>query len=326
MEPNAPCLCEFEHPGFAAFGPVQFRLTNGDGLAALIIAVDGNDVVVPLHTIGPLFALAPDSPDARMLHLVEKSLKFVSCLRLGDRLPSEVLTGEASWHPSAYNHQVAAARLQMQLVNWIGSRSDAAITPQMLMASVEDPSIRTLMQEAMGKAARELSIEGGGPAVARLIEELAGELAFIEALRERLLEPIRAMVKRLGKAGTDAAMSGSRRETLLQVTRLAIAALTRVTGRFEQVDAQTSEIVPVLRHLDRQRSFLRPHRDWLYSMLLEWTPLLQAWAALPAGAADEGTWKVVEESYRFLAPRYMAVQAWQNTMAGAERERAAFVW
>lgn len=326
MDPIAPLLCHFEHPGFAALGRVQFRLTNGDGLAALAIQVDGNEVVVPLHAVGPLFDLAPDSPDGQMLGLIEQALRFVPSLKLGDRLPSEVLTGEASWQPSAHHHQVATARLQMQLLNWIGSKSDAAITPQMLTASMDDPSLRGMVQEALARAAAELGVTGGGPAVAGLIEELAVELAFIEALRERLLEPVRAMVRRLGRSSGDLAMSGSRRETLLQVTRLAMAALAQMIGRFEEVDAQTSEIVPVLRHLERQRSFLRPHRDWLYSMLLAWTPLLGAWHTVSARTADEAAWKVVEESYRFLAPRYMAVQEWQSKVAVAERERAAFLW
>ena len=325
MDSAAPSQCQFEHPGFAALGPLQFRLTNGDYLAALAIRVDGNDVVVPLHAIGPLFGLAPDSADARMLTLIEQALKFVPFLRLGDALPSEVVTGEASWEPSVLNHQVAVTRLQRLLVNWIGSKSASAITPQMLTASLDDPSVRMLLQEAMGRAGAELGIPGGGTAVAHLIEALAGELAFIEALRERLLDPIRGMVRRLGRASGDPAMSGSRRETLLQVTRLGMAALAQVVGRFEDVDGQTCEIVPALRNLERQRSFLRPHRDWLYSMLLAWTPLLRAWDEVPGGAVDEGLWKVIEESYRFLAPRYMAVQEWQST-AAAEKERAALVW
>lgn len=325
MDSAAPSQCQFEHPGFAALGPLQFRLTNGDYLAALAIRVDGNDVVVPLHAIGPLFGLAPDSADARMLTLIEQALKFVPFLRLGDALPSEVVTGEASWEPSVLNHQVAVTRLQRLLVNWIGSKSNSAITPQMLTGSMDDPSVRMPLQEAMGRAGAELGIPGGGTAVAHLIEALAGELAFIEALRERLLDPIRGMVRRLGRASGDPAMSGSRRETLLQVTRLGMAALAQVVGRFEDVDGQTCEIVPALRNLERQRSFLRPHRDWLYSMLLAWTPLLRAWDAVPGGAVDEGLWKVIEESYRFLAPRYMAVQEWQST-AAAEKERAALVW
>ena len=325
MCPSDLSTCAFEHPGFAALGAMQFRLTNGDRLAAMAIRVDGNEVVVPLPAIVQLFGLAADSADGRMLELVERALKFVPSLAVGDVLPSEVLTGEASWRPSAYHLQVAMARLQLLLLNWIGSRSEAAITPQMLAASMDDPAIRPRVQEAMRRAAGELGLEGGA-AVARVIEELAGELAFIEALRERLLEPVRRMVRRLGRAGGDAAMSGSRRETLLQVTRLAAVALAQVAARFEEVDAQTCEILPALRNLERQRSFLRPHRDWLYSTLLTWGPLLGSWEGVAAGAGEEAAWKVVEESYRFLAPRYMAVQEWQGMTSVAERERAAFVW
>jgi hypothetical protein len=39
-------------------------------------------------------------------------------LQIGDALPAEVLTGQASWEPDAVHLQIAQARLQWQLVAW----------------------------------------------------------------------------------------------------------------------------------------------------------------------------------------------------------------
>lgn len=330
---TSPPLCKFDNPGFASLGTLLFRLTNGDGVAALVMRLDNSDVVVPLHAVARLFNIESTSPDGRMLHLIEQGLRFVSILRLGDPLPTEVLTGEASWQPTAYHQQIASARLQLQLLNWIGGAAYAGgerVDMQALIASIEDPAIRPRVQEALRKASGELGIEGGGPAVARLVEELAGELAFIEALRERLLERVRTMIKRLGRTGaSDGALSGSRRETLFQVTRLAMAGFAQITGRFEEVDAQTGEILPALRNLEHQRTFLRPHRDWLYCVQLAWEPLLKAWDTLPAHCASEAVWKVIEEAYRFLAPRYMARQEWQQvaaTLTRNDREKTTVLW
>ena len=329
---QSPSICAFEHPGFAALKDPLFRLTEGDRVAALAIKLDGAEAVVPLKAVAKLFNIQVDSPDGRMLHLIQQGLRFVVCLRPGDALPTEVLSGEASWRPSAYHCQIASARLQLQLVDWIGGAEDAQgrqITSQMLVVSVDDPSIRPRVQEALRRAAEQLGIEGGGPAVAALIEELAGELAYVEALRERLLLRAQSLAARLVRlAASPLQLSAARRETLFQVTRLANVGIAEMTARFDEVDAQTGEIIAALRNLEQQRSFLRSSRDWLYCTQMAWDAELRAWEGLSPSDAGERTWKLLDKLYRFLAPRHMAVQEWQSmtASAGGERARAALVW
>ncbi len=329
-----PTHCRFDHPGFRVLGTVVFRLTKDDRVAALALSVDNNDVVLPLPSVAQLLGIRPDSPDGRMLNLVEQGLRFVPTLAPGDKLPSEVVTGEASWDPSPYHRQVASARLQLQLVSWIGGiaeSDEAKITSQMLVVSVQDPAIRPRVEEALRKAAAELDVEGGGPAVAALIEELAHELSYIEALRERLLERVRTIFRGVVRASQDqAALSSARRETLFQVTRLATVALADVTSGFEEVDGQTAAIMTTLRSLERQRSFLRPHRDRLYCTQLAWDPVFRSWDTVSQNSRDQdGIWRAVDELYRFLARRYMSVQEWQSVMTPpdkTERGRATLVW
>ena len=332
---GSPTHCRFEHPGFAALGPLVFRLTRDDRVAAMALSVDNNDVVLPLRSVASLFGIRADSADGQMLGLVEQGLRFVATLQVGDKLPTEVLTGEASWEPSAYHRQVASARLQLQLVSWIGGiaeSEDGRVTSQMLLISVDDPAIRPRVQEALRQAATELGIDGGGPAVAALVEELAQELAYIEALRERLLEQVRAIGTGLMRAGQDnPSLAPGRRETLVQVLRLASSALAQVIAGFEEVDGQTASILPALRNLERQRDFLRPHRDRLYCLYLAWEPIFRAWGPVADGPGREqdGFWRVVDEIYRFLAPRFMPVQEWQSMMAAADRSdrtKSTLVW
>ena len=301
----------------------------------MALSVDNNDVVLPLRSVASLFGIRPDSADGQMLGLVEQGLRFVATLQLGDKLPTEVSTGEASWEPSAYHRQVASARLQLQLVSWIGGiaeSEDGRVTSQMLLVSVDDPAIRPRVQDALRQASEELGISGGGPAVAALVEELAHELSYIEALRERLLDRVRAIGKGLVRAGQEnAALAPGRRETLFQVVRLASSALAELISAFEEVDGQTASILPALRNLERQRSFLRPHRDRLYCVYLAWDPIFRSWEAVAGGAGreQEGFWRMVDEIYRFLAPQYMAVQEWQSLLAAAdktERNKSALVW
>ena len=327
--------CRFDHPGFTLLGTGVFRLTQDDKVPALAMRVDATDVVVPLPAVARLFAIQPNSPDGRMLQLIEQALRFVPQIQLGDALPSEVLTGEASWAPSEVHRKTATAKLHLQLLNWISGAVDSdetLVTGQILVVSMDDPSIRPRIQDALRRAATTLGIEGGQNAVSTLIEELAQELAYIEALREWLLERARTMLKRLSQAGHElGVMAPARRETLFQVVRLATTAVADIASAFDAVDAQTSEVGPALRNLGRHRTFLRSHRDPLYSTMLEWQPLLSAWDTVPKATSkdSDGIWRVVDDTYRFLAPRFMTVQEWQSRMTGSERPdkaKTVLVW
>jgi len=322
-------LCSFEHPGFAALGTPVFRLTRDDRVPALALRIDNADVIVPLRAVAQLFGIKPESNDGKMLNLIEQSLRFVSSLHVGDALPSEVLTGEASWEPREYHRRAATAKLQLQLVRWIGGAGDideANITPQMLIVAADDPAVRPRVEEGLRRAAASLGISGGGAAVAALIEDLAGELSYFEALREWLLDRACAMSRRVTRLSLETPSLGAgRRETLVQVVRLAATAATDLSHRFEEIEGQTANVLDALKNLERQRMFLRPHRDRLYSTLLGWEALLNTWDTFPSGAISEK----VADSYRFLAPRYMTVQEWQSTLPTAdrtERAKATLVW
>jgi hypothetical protein len=55
--------------------------------------------------------------------------------------------------------------------------------------------------------------------------------------------------------------------------------LREIRRRFEDLDAQTGEVMSVLRHADSQRAFIRSNRDWLYRSLRAWEPILREWDA-----------------------------------------------
>lgn len=323
-------FCTFEHPILLALESAVFRLTEGDHVPALAIPLDDTEAVVPLDAVIKLFNIKRDSRDGRLLGLIGRGLRFKPTLRMGEKLPSEVVTGEASWEVSRYHLQVASARLQMQLLSWLGgSGEERSITSQMLVVSVEDPSIRPRVQQALRDAAAELGVSGG-PAVAALLEELAGETSYIEALRDRLLGRTQALVRRFARLGQDCgSLAAARRETLFQVVRLSASGLAQISARFDQVDAQTGEILSALRNLEQQRNFLRPHRDWLYCTLVQWEPMLKEWDAIPGLPEDEKLWRMLERAYRFLAPRFMAVQQWHaptNVRPTASEKAKPLVW
>ena len=86
-----------------------------------------------------------------MLGLIAAALDFVSVVRVGDALPLEVCTGEASWEPSAMHLTLASTRLRMQLVAWlnVGSTGDEPdMNAESLLHVADDPAMRRQMQAA----------------------------------------------------------------------------------------------------------------------------------------------------------------------------------
>jgi hypothetical protein len=163
--------------------------------------------------------------------------------------------------------------------------------------------------------------------VIRLVEELAEELAYIEALRDRLLRRVKAMSEKLSRMAQNYRGDGQHLETLTQVRRLTGIALKQISLRFEELDAQTGEVMAALQNAESQRAFIRSKRDWLYRTQRAWQSLLLEWDV--AGTSfDEGMMLLLGRSYQFLAPRFMAVTEWTAVLNPAKKEKPVrrMVW
>jgi hypothetical protein len=317
--------CRLKHRLFSRFGDPLFRRAEADGTPVMVVLLGEREAALPLRAVQHEFDIQDDSEDGRMLALIAASLDFVTSLRLGDALPGEVLGGEASWEPSPQNLRLADARLRLQLAAWlrVGTPEDqSALTPQALMAAADDPAVRQAVAEACRRAAEELNL-AGPDAVTPMLAALAGELAYVEALRERLLHPVQGMAAKLTRLTQGWRGDAAQLEKLTQVRRLNLVALRRIGGRFEEVDAQTGEVLAALRNLESQRTFIRSIRDWLYRTLRAWQPLLLEWDSL-GFVFDDRCRMALEHAYRFLAPRFMPVTEWTAiAQAGAAQKKKA---
>ena len=97
------------------------------------------------------------------------------------------------------------------------------------------------------------------------------------------------------------------------VARLMTLALKVLRQSFDNLDAQTSEILGALRNYESQRKFLQDSRDDLYCRLLAWDDVLDRWNK---ASTERGPDKpiLLREAYQFLAPRFMPSEQW--TLAG----------
>jgi hypothetical protein len=306
----SPGICQLRHRVFARFRDPLFRRAEGDNAPVMVIELGDRDAAILLTAMQREFNIRDDSDDGMMLSLIARSLDFVSCLRIGDALPAEVLTGNASWEPDEAHLRISSARLKWQLVNWLndGVAADETLDPESLLELADGPAHRQVVQQAFTKAADMLGLPDG-EAVMVLMEELGHELAYIEALRERLLARVKTMVAKLNRVVQSFRGDGSRRETITRVRYLAATALSQIGQRFDELNAQTGEVMAALRNAEGQQAFIRSNRDWLYVSQRAWQPLLIEWDAAGISANDDMQ-MLLNRTYRFLAPRFMPVTEW----------------
>lgn len=319
---DQPTTCVLAHRGFALLGTPLFRRAETDNAPVMSVALGERQVALPLRSLQREFGIEDDTPDGRMLGLIAEALEFVTALRIGDPLPREVCTGEASWEPDASHQTLASARLRMQLVAWVnaGSGTDAPeMNAEALLRVADDPVLRRQVQDALDHAAMALGL-ASQQAVVQLLEDLAHELAFVELLRDRLLRRVQAMAQKIEHMVRAWRGNSSQTESLTQVRRLTGIALKEMTRRFDQLDAQTGEVMATLRNADSQRAFIRTNRDWLYRSQRAWQPVLDDWDEAETEFGD-GSRALLARTYRFLAPRYMPVTEWLPP-AQLERKKA----
>jgi hypothetical protein len=314
--------CTLEHPVFTTISDPLFRHAESDGTPVMVVKLGEREAAIPLRSLQHEFDISDESEDGHMLALIAQSLDFVAGLRIGDALPAEVLSGQASWQPDELHLQIANARLQWQLVAWLnsGTGGDAPqLDAESLLQVAGDPARRQQVQQAFAKAAESLGLPGKDDVI-RLVEELSRELAYIEALRDRLLRRVKLMVDKLNRMAQAYRGDSSHLETLTQVRRLTITAHKQISRRFEELDAQTGEVMAALRNAESQRTFIRSNRDWLYRTQRAWQSLLEEWERAGIGF-DEGILLLLGRSYQFLAPRFMPVTEWVTATRPAKKSK-----
>ncbi len=118
---------------------IVFHQAELGGEAMMTVKYAKNDVAMTFQGVMREFNIAPDGADGAMLDLVAKSLRYVKGLRIGDFIPKEVLTREASWDLSERHLMIAYQRVSLQLVNWMTGGQSVITDPDELLQLAEDP-------------------------------------------------------------------------------------------------------------------------------------------------------------------------------------------
>ncbi len=304
---DLPSVVEFHHSVFAKMEDCHFQINHATGEAMLCVTIASNQAQLPFPGLIREFKL--DEHDRQMLDLLSDGLKFVGSLRLGDPLPKEILTGEATWELSPRHERIAHQRVSMQLVNWLTGVDDLITDPDALMQLADDPGTKRKVNEAFGEAAERLGLgRENKQQMVGYVEKLAHELAYIEALRDKFAHvlDIQNKVDGLRKVYS---RERSIADMIDQIRKLLEIAVKDFKRRFLEIDAQTGEILSVLRNLENQVRFIRSIRDDLHVRLMAWDDLIHEWRKVEVCVSYHIN-NTLSRIYQFLAPRFMKVDDW----------------
>ena len=286
-----------------------FALAN-DGRPALYVRLGELKAAVSFPSLRSEFGIAEDTGDGRLLALVEQGLNFVKIIRPGEKIPSELLDGTASWSVDERHHLIARGRLAAQLAAWLGGGEASNLgDADKVIEMAEDADMKSRVNRAFDELAEKLGIgRERRQEVVDKIDGFAGELAYIEGLRDRYGE-VQAIARKCRELGGVHKRDRSVIESLTRIRALMQTPLTDFDNVFEQVEAQTCEIMTVLRKFPEQVAFVRRMRDELCRKLLKWDDLIDLWKQ-PFSDEPDRVERLVRETYGFLARNYSLSSTW----------------
>ncbi len=313
-------IVELEHWFFSKIENLRFQIDGASGKPVVVIPFKKTEAYLSFSAVAKEFAIASDSPDGIMLALVGSGLKYVKGLFPGDPLPTEILTGEASWTLLPKHILLAHQRVAMRLVSLMSANEPTVTDPIILLQMAGDPEVKKKVNEAFALAAVKLGLPAEcKEEVIGFVNTLANEMAYIEALRD-LFDQMLRMREKIQLARRKYSREPLQRETMDQVARLMEKAVKEYAVVFDEIASHTSEIIEMLRNLAEEIAYIRRHRDDLHVRLLAWQELLAQWASVQVERSMVLT-ELIHSTHRFLAPRFMTVVDWLE-VAQKERQKS----
>jgi hypothetical protein len=301
-------LFDFRSGVFKMTGGVFRRDANGSGVV-FCFALGNVTATCPVTALRTEFNIVDGTEDAALLAQVSKALKYLKEVRPGDSIPWEIIDGRASWMVDEKYLAIAKARLTIQLTTWLRSVNSGSFEVERLNAGNEGLQLARVVQSAFGDIAREL---GYGPdrkqEVVDHVERLALELAYIEALRGKFMD-VRRLMATLRSLYSSYKGDRATQEMVTRCTALLTKPVENVLTVFDTFDANTGELLPMLKHLDAQVTYIRQTRNELREAYLVWEELIQQWDSVQPqlGANAE---RAIRETYHFAARHFPAGVPW----------------
>lgn len=303
-----PTHFNFDHAVFKVKEAV-FTLSPANGDPTYNVPLGEVRAALPIDLVAGSFGVAKESQDAELLKTVKRGLKYVKEIRPGDSIPSELLDGTASWSVEPHHREIAKARVALQFAWSQEGKSLDSVDRAEYEQLASLPDNQKKLQEAYGILAEKLGYgkEHKGELIGRG-EELAREWTYIEALRDRFgkiqklyagFATLRPIYKR----------ERAIQEDVIRIRFLMKAPVDEITGMFEQLEANTGEIVNTMKKFPSQIRYIRDTRDSLHQKFMIWDGLIAEWSDVPLERSLKVD-RLVRVSYRFLAHHFPLDSEW----------------
>ena len=317
QSPSAPSLIlngqsrlALRHPVFRTFSDPYFRMSEAERQPVFVFQFDDREATLPLKVLMREFGIAADDEDGRQLELVGRALSFVTGLRIGDPIPSEVLTGEASWTGELMHRDLAITRINMFILAWVAGYSADRMDRTTLSSLLQGSNMEAEVSAGLIKLAQHMGLPP--TKVLERIAALADEIAHIETLRDWLLRGAMRMSSVMTRMGRTFTGDSTNKETLLQVRRLCSKGIAEMQAEFASVDRLMADPPTALDENGVTVAAIRAKRDALYCRWRAWEPFNREWGTIEA-RHNARTLHLANETYHFLAPRYMTAVEWRSS-------------
>jgi hypothetical protein len=267
------------------------------------------EAALALRTLPNSFDLT--EKDRKLLDVVGSSLRFLREIRPGDSIPSELLNGTASWSVEERHRTLAQNRMTVAIAFWASDRKADMPSADQCKDLVKDEQTMAAYQQGCEKLAQGLG--SGGPEaaanVAKRVEAVTRELAYIEALRERYRRVFRiaGIVNRLANHfRADPVVV----ETITRVRALMQRPVERFRATFIEIDDSLDNPVKLFKRVDATVQSIRDHRDDLHVNLINWEHLAERCdnTVVERSAACEA---LLKDIHALLVTEYPAEQSWR---------------
>lgn len=303
-----PTHFTFEHAVFKVKEAI-FTLSASNEEPTYNVPLGEVRAALPIDLVAGSFGIAKSSPDAELLKIVKRGLKYVKEIRPGDSIPSELLDGTASWTVEPRHREIARARVSLQFAWSAESRALDSVDPAEFETQASLPETQKKLKVAYVTIAEKLGFgQENASEITNRGDELAREWTYIEALRERF-----GKIQKL-YAGFAALRPIYKRERAIQEDVIRIRALMKrpveeIATMFDQLEANTGEIVNTMKKFPSQIRYIRDTRDSLHQKFMIWDGLIVEWHEVPLERSLKVD-RLVRVSYRFLAHHFPLDSEW----------------
>lgn len=287
----------FKMPG------ARFCLIGAERTPIFCVELGDVEAKLQIHAMQREFSIEPSSYDGELIATAVKGLRYVPDIRPGDRIPSEILDGTASWRIKPKHREIAVQRLKAQLISWVSGQEILITNPEELEMYFDQIENKEKIKAAFSDAAELLGHERDDHnAVFEKINTLARELCYIEALRDKynVIPMLAVKLDQLQKKWQSDRRLATEIQRIKLLMRRGIEEYTKI---FEEIDAQTGEIASALKSIGAQVEHIRRVRDDLHFLIMSWEPLLVQWDQ----ASPKNAYKMkllLADTYRFLAGKF----------------------